>query len=198
MKTVLTTLFLAGAFSVTAHAAPGSQGKMEKIDLNQDGVISLQEFTSAANERFANTDTNHDGRISKEERAAHRTQMMRERGDKRFEKLDANQDGVVSKAEADAATEQRLAERETRKAERESRKASGDEQRQKGQRNGQRGERVNPDANGDGLIDLSEHDAMVAAKFARMDKNGDGVLSGDELKPGKRGKRGKRGPRPAQ
>lgn len=42
------------------------------------------------------------------------------------------------------------------------------------------------DVNGDGKVTRAEFDANSRAMFARMDRNGDGVLSGNELTPPKR------------
>ncbi len=39
---------------------------------------------------------------------------------------------------------------------------------------------VKLDANGDGMLDKSEIDAMLARRFKRLDANGDGVASADE------------------
>jgi hypothetical protein len=39
------------------------------------------------------------------------------------------------------------------------------------------------DANKDGFVDKGELDALLAKRFARLDKNGDGVLGADE-RPG--------------
>jgi len=39
-------------------------------DTNKDGAISQAEFMAAAMKRFDAEDTNHDGKITKEERAA--------------------------------------------------------------------------------------------------------------------------------
>ena len=36
------------------------------------------------------------------------------------------------------------------------------------------------DRNGDGMLDQSEIDAMLTRRFKRMDTNGDGILSADE------------------
>ena len=86
-----------------------------------------------------------------------------------LEAADANGDGAITKDEMKAY---RKAKREERRAER------------------------NPDTNGDGLVDRVEFQAAADKRFDRMDENGDGVLSEDELKKRrdhrKRGKRGKK------
>ena len=37
------------------------------------------------------------------------------------------------------------------------------------------------DTNGDGIVDAAEHQAMGEKIFARLDKNGDGKISEDEM-----------------
>ena len=47
-----------------------------------------------------------------------------------------------------------------------------------------------PDANGDGVVDRSEFDNASRARFDELDKNGDGVLTEDEMpQPKRRGGR---------
>jgi len=48
---------------------------MKRADTNNDGVISKDEFLAAADKRFDSIDANHDGKITQEERQAHREQM---------------------------------------------------------------------------------------------------------------------------
>lgn len=40
----------------------------------------------------------------------------------------------------------------------------------------------NPDSDGDKIVTLAEHDAAVAARFAKMDGNGDGQVTQAEMK----------------
>lgn len=59
----------------------GMGGPMMKMaDSNQDGRVSLQEMTTAALQHFDQVDTNHDGRITPEERQAMHQQMKQKHG----------------------------------------------------------------------------------------------------------------------
>lgn len=53
----------------------GMRGGMMRLDADKDGAITLAEFEAGALERFNRHDTNKDGRITQEERAAAREAM---------------------------------------------------------------------------------------------------------------------------
>ena len=95
----------------------------------------------------------------------------------RFKGLDANEDGVVTRAELDAHSAALV----------EAADADGDggvsNEEMRAYREAKREERRakhNPDTNGDGVVDRIEFQAAAEKRFARMDKNDDGVLSEDE------------------
>lgn len=152
-------------------------------DTNSDGAVSRAEFDTAHAARFAQQDANNDGQLARDE-------MHRGRGGRgghhrgggmhhltsadanndgnitrdeflarpleHFGRLDANNDGVISASERPAP-------------------------RERGERReGQRRERTNPDANNDHQISQTEHAAMGAAMFARMDANSDGRVTREE------------------
>lgn len=178
---------IASAFTFTAAATPN---KMAKLDLNGDSFVDQTEFLSAANQKFSEMDTDRNGAVTKEERKAFRSIKREERAERRFARKDANSDGVISQQEDAEARASRDAEREARRAERRAeREARGDTGKRREKRAGKRN-RVNPDTNNDGVIDIAENSAAAERAFARMDKDGNGVLSADELKRKKR--RGKR------
>lgn len=177
---LLTATALVSAVSFTAFAGnPFAQ----KADTNKDGLIQPSEFTALGNQKFSEMDANADGLVTQAERKTYREQMRGTRAHKRFAKIDSNGDGFVSEAEFMSAR----SEHKQRKQEKKSRK------KMHKQYMGQHmGKRSNMDINGDGAVDLAEHQVAIQARFERMDKNGDGVLGADEQKPphGRRGKHG--------
>lgn len=96
-----------------------------------------------------------------------------------FEEMDANHNGAVTRAEFDAAQNAQFARmdanhdgsvtREERRAAFEAMRASRPQR-----------ERPNIDANNDGTITRDEFLAPPTARFAELDKNRDGRLTGDE------------------
>lgn len=202
-QTILKTALIASGAALLIAAGP-------KADINQDGQVTKAEFTQAAESRFFETDTNNDGFISEAERDARREARRENRSDKRFAKLDTNSDGFISKDEMKAAGDKRAArrdelrekrmerfdtnldgklsdaERVVMKAEREDKKSMRQDKRKE-----RRADRPKPDANGDGFVSMAEHMAITEQLFARMDANGDGVLTKGEGRK-RKGKRGQR------
>ncbi|MEO0398986.1 MAG: EF-hand domain-containing protein [Pseudomonadota bacterium] len=108
-------------------------------------------------------------------------------GERMFDKLDADGDGRVAiedladaartrGQEADADNDGYVT-REEMEAHREAKRAEMREKRF-------------PDQNDDGVVSRTEFEDAAAARFAELDKNGDGVLTEDE-KPKRRGPRGR-------
>lgn len=171
-------------------------------DANGDGVVSLDEATTHAQERFARMDANGDGQISAEDRAAHAAE--------RFAKADANGDGEITPAEMTAARESRDAQRAERRAERQARmferldtdgsgglsqaelragreamrerRGERGEMRRGGRRGGGHGMAMlrRADANGDKIVTQAEFDAAVEARFARVDTDNSGTITAEE------------------
>ncbi len=191
--------------AISAHARPNA-------DTNNDGQITLAEFTAAAQEKFAKTDMNGDGYLTQEERQTFRANMESEKRAMRFDKMDANGDGFVSRSEYEAQSEARS---EARNEARSSRKEKimgqfdtnqngqiDDSEREairehmaklrsnkRGPRSERRGDRQSKadhwtkiDANGDGLISAQEHATGINQMFDRMDADGDGVLTAGEAR----------------
>jgi hypothetical protein len=109
---------------------------------------------------FSSMDANKDGSVSKDEYAAYRN--------KKFERLDTNKDGSISKAEY--LTPPR-----------------GGHPSEHGQIAREiRFKQIN--TSGSGSISKAEWDAETNARFAQLDRNGDGKLTPDELgPPGRKG-----------
>ncbi len=190
---ILTSTAIISTLSVSAFA---SNPMLDKVDANKDGLIQLSEFTITAELKFAEMDADGNGLVTKEERKAHRAQKGEVRAKAKFAKLDSNSDGSVSEAEFMAAKDARKEramkrrdvngdgqvdqeDRDARKAKfkKKHKKMSKEMKAHKGQH---AGKRAKVDTNGDGAVDLAEHQTAVLARFERMDKNADGVLSADE------------------
>jgi EF hand len=95
------------------QAKPQRQGPFERLDANNDGVITLEEVRQFRTASFNRLDTNRDGFLSQDELAAARNRAERGGGgpDGRREgrsggmglaSADTNRDGAVSRAEFDA------------------------------------------------------------------------------------------------
>ncbi len=200
---LLKTALIASGAALLIAAGP-------KADLNQDGEVTKAEFTQAAQSKFFATDANNDGFLSQDERRSHREAMRENRKDKRFEKLDANGDGLLSRDEMDAAGDKRKDRRDAMRAkalekfdtnldgklsdaERTVMKAERQEKRgaKKAELKEKRADRPKVDANGDGFVSMDEHMAVSEQLFARMDANGDGVLTKGEGRK-RKGKRGQK------
>lgn len=122
-------------------------------------------------ERWNALDTDGDGSLSRAEAEAGAPGMARN-----FERFDADADGRVTREEIAAARARRHEEMRVRAEERW--RAA--------------------DANGDGAIDLAEAQAKMpraAQNFGRIDADGNGLLSRDEMRQSLRRHRAERRPR---
>lgn len=206
---ILTSTAIVSAMSVTAFA--GSP-MLEKADTNQDGLIQLSEFTAMADQKFSKMDADGNGLVTKEERQAAKQQRREDRALKQFAKADADGDGSISETEFMAARAARAdhmkqkrdvngdgqvdqEDRDARKAKfkKMHKKMKGKKGHKKGQHADQHAsKRAKVDTNGDGAVDLAEHQVATLAHFERMDKNADGVLSADEQRRPKGKRHGKK------
>jgi Ca2+-binding EF-hand superfamily protein len=131
---------------------------------NAPKPISRSDFLKNVDARFNNVDTNHDGKVTREELAAAQQRdlqnakaALNKRMEDEFKRLDTNHDGVLSLQEFLAAApaikttetpDQLLARLDT---------------------------------NHDGKVSLEEFRAPEIAKFNRIDANHDGVITPAEL-----------------
>lgn len=172
---------IAAAFvTVAAIAAPGMGAGRAKIDTNGDGSITKAEVTAHADNRFAIMDADGNGVIDAGDRQA--------RAKARFAEMDADKSGTLTEAEFVASAN---AMAETRKAARgETRGRRGGKGREGG---GGVGGWGRGDNNNDKAISRAEYDAATLARFDTSDKDGNGTLSGDEMKGGRQFMRVRRG-----
>ncbi len=135
------------------------------------GGASMASAQPNGGKRFASLDANGDGVVTLQE--------FESRAVARFDKTDVNKDGKVTPEERKAAFEAFKAERKAKgeHANRGPRKFRGE----RGEK-GPRGER--PEANK--TFTKAELTSKVKARFSKLDKNGDGKLTEDEMKFGRR------------
>ncbi|WP_284877209.1 EF-hand domain-containing protein [Brevundimonas sp. MEB006b] len=131
--------------------------------------ITRAEFVDARIARLTALDTNRDGVVSPEERAAAMQARRAERAGDRFAKLDANGDGSISRAEFDAGHAARpdRGPRAERAGHREGRRG-GAHRAMRGQ-----GREREP-------VVIAEASAKLGERFDKMDADRNGVISADE------------------
>lgn len=100
MKRCLILALAVVSLGASSAFAEGERAQrwFDRLDTNQDGVISQAEASARQADRFAKIDADDDGMISLEEFSA-RAQAM-------FAKADADDNGEISKDEFTAAKEQ--------------------------------------------------------------------------------------------
>jgi hypothetical protein len=106
-RTVLATVLTSMSFTLIAPMAMADReegprdfgARMEMMDVNGDGQITLDETRGAFAARFAKLDTNGNGTLSQSEMDKRAKAKAAERSANRFAKLDADSDGEISQAE---------------------------------------------------------------------------------------------------
>lgn len=172
----------------------GSDKMFQKIDWNNDGKISREEFLSAEHTRFNRMDRRATGEVScaphahaakaNEKKDAgvsppHRHSGFRHaRGMGFCSQFDANKDGKVTRAEFDTASMAQFD--KFAKAGSISRDGFYQMAAEK-VKDLQTRRFTHLDANHDGKLTLDEFEAPQKKMFARMDKNNDGAITKDEI-----------------
>lgn len=127
-----------GGKSAERHGAgQGPRMSFDMLDANGDGVLSGSELTAPREARFAATDTDGDGSLSRAEIDAMAGQIAAAQVDRMIARHDSNGDGAISRAEMQDAGEGRGARRAERMLSR-------------------------LDTDGDGRISRAEFDARMA------------------------------------
>lgn len=78
-------------------------------DANGDGRLSLTEFQTMSQKRFARADKDGDGKVSLEEWTARSKAKANKDPSKQFSRLDANKDGQLDMTEIEALVKRRFA-----------------------------------------------------------------------------------------
>jgi len=159
------------ALGFTAAAAAAAQQPTDRpaartlrADTDGDGRLSQAEFVARRIERLRAADADSDGVVSADERRAALQARLTQHAATRFERLDADKDGVVSRAEFEAAQGRR-----------------GPRMRaHHGRRDGGRaGRAASP-------VTIADAEARMVRAFARLDADGDGYITSEERRAGRR------------
>ena len=173
------------------EAKAKSAERFETMDANADGSLSREDRAAHAQQRFAEADANQDGEISPEEMTAQREKREAERAARRaemqammFERLDTDGSGGLSQSELEAGKAMRA-------------QMSGNGQgpgmgpgMRPGMRQGGPGKMAmmalrRADTNYDNAVSREEFDAMIEARFARIDTDGSGTITEAEREAAK-------------
>ena len=204
-NTRLAAMLFAAAAIVSAQPGPPRQSPIiAAVDTDRDGTVSASELSGAAR-ALATLDKNHDGQLTADE---FRPQFGGERRGggpqgnaaggsedllKSLMALDANSDGQLSKSEVPERM-QGLFTRGDKNSDgvlsaAELKTLAGSQRRPEGDGAPMDPIRAALDTDRDGTISTAELSAASTA-LAKLDRNGDGVLSADEVRPMRGGMRG--------
>jgi Ca2+-binding EF-hand superfamily protein len=168
-------------------AGKGGEQRMNHLDANKDGKVTLTELTQVRESWLTEVDANKDGVVTQAEVDANRKTAHAERIAQMFARKDANKDGRLTKEESgmpearfariDANKDGALTREEfDKKPEHQGKPGADGAHAERG-----RGMFLHLDVNQDGKIDREEVRKAAADMLKRLDKNGDGALSADEL-----------------
>ena len=176
------------AMSGAALAQTDSDGQRGwRMDPN--ARLSQTEFVDRRIARLTAMDANGDGVVAREEMQAQRQARMAERRSQMFERMDADSDGSITRAEYDAAHAQRMEQRAERGE-------AGERRGGRGHRGAHRmGMRLDRDGQG---VNIEQARQRATEQFARMDADGDGFVTGAEMRAQHEARRAERQARRAE
>ena len=176
------------AMSGAALAQTDSDGQRGwRMDPN--ARVSQAEFVDRRVARLTTMDANGDGVVAREEMQAQRQARMVERRSQMFERMDADSDGSITRAEYDAAHAQRMEQRAERGE-------AGERRGGRGHRGAHRmGMRLDRDGQG---VNIEQARQRATEQFARMDADGDGFVTGAEMRAQHEARRAERQARRAE
>jgi len=167
---------LAGiAMLVTSGMAMAQSGEGPRRERNAD--ISRNQVIERSEQRFARLDLNNDGRLTVEEAQSARGQRREQRSEQRagrvFDRLDLDRSGSVTRAEFEQAREQIREQRGERRAER------GDNRRGRFARRAHRAHAIRAGRlfGEQGFVTREQFSERALARFDRQDSNRDGTVT---------------------
>ena len=95
---ILPALFIALSASAFAQDNPRAE-RLQALDLNNDGAISLEESNANRIEMFTSIDINNDGAVTLEEMELAAERRRAERRAERFASADSDGNGTIDQAE---------------------------------------------------------------------------------------------------
>jgi hypothetical protein len=107
----LTLAGIAGGVAYAADDGPDGLGQLDgrhgmrfgRLDSDQSGDITFEEFSAALKSRIGDADANHDGKMTVDEIASEIEKMRAERMARRIiDRFDANGDGMLTADEIDS------------------------------------------------------------------------------------------------
>jgi Ca2+-binding EF-hand superfamily protein len=176
-------LLLAALLALAAGAAAAEEPAPQawkRLDRDDKGYITFDDFVRASDERLARMDLNGDGNIGRDEIMAYHAAEARRRADRIFAALDKNRTGRIAAADLKGAEAERLLACDADKDGAVTRQEYLDCRRRVAERWMQR-IFAKYDKNGDGFIGRDERIAALRDFFGRLDTDGDGRISRDEF-----------------
>ncbi len=164
-----------------AAAQPGDgEHRFEKLDTNSDGVVTTAEFEAGLLTRWTNSDADKDGKVTADEFKA----QFKQHAQERFTKLDANNDGVLERSEVAKMPDAIFTKIDADKSGTLSQAEMQNAHPKRGPM-GMHGDKWLPgDADRDGVVTKAEATAGAQDLAKKLDANGDGKLTKDELAHG--------------
>lgn len=177
------------ALSGKAHT-----GYFARYDSNQDNIITAEEFSASAVERFKKMDgKDSDGKVTAQEYKDYSADRRRaRRRGERFTEMDADKDGKISAEEYKTASSKRSDEMFAKMDKDSDQSISSEEHagyrydmgsRSKSSRSNYSAKDAfaNMDADKDGSVTLQEYQASRNEWFGKMDKDGDKSVTAEEI-----------------
>lgn len=159
------TVVIGGMVAVTFAALAGgvmAQQAQANRPARAQAEMTQAAFVDARVARLTAADANNDGTVTAEEHQAAHQAKRAERSDARFSRMDTNGDGSISRAEFDAPRE-----------------ARAERAGMRGPRGGRGGDRAARMADR-GPVVIAEARTKAEQAFARMDADGNGVVTAAE------------------